>query len=67
MTFEVWHMEIHLTFFEVWNGSLLGYEGIAILPYCQAELGLDFLDSGERETFWGFFNIGIPSKQLTLL
>ena len=24
--------------FEVWNGSLLGYEGVAILPYCQALL-----------------------------
>lgn len=23
---------------DVWNGSLLGYEGIAILPYCQALL-----------------------------
>ena len=66
MTFEVWH--IHFADFEVWNGSLLGYEGIAILPYCQAELDVGLFLSGERTgNLLGIdqanYDLGIPSKQ----
>lgn len=32
------NLPLILGLLDVWNGSLLGYEGIAILPYCQALL-----------------------------
>ncbi|CAK9097550.1 unnamed protein product [Durusdinium trenchii] len=32
------NMPLILGLLDVWNGSLLGYEGVAILPYCQALL-----------------------------
>lgn len=32
------NLPLILGLLDVWNGSLLGYEGVAILPYCQALL-----------------------------
>lgn len=32
------NLPLTLGLLDVWNGSLLGYEGVAILPYCQALL-----------------------------
>lgn len=32
------NLSLILGLLDVWNGSLLGYEGVAILPYCQALL-----------------------------